>query len=451
MVPLPMRLFPDRGPWRNPAFRRVWSAAAVSTVGSRITRTALPIIAVSTLAASPRAAALLGAMSYGPGAVIGLIAGGWVDRRRKRTLLVIADLLRAALVLSLPLAHAFGALRLPHLYVVAAVVGAASTLFYLTELSYLPELFAEPGPDAAQAPDRSVGPGRKPGPPSHGGTPARPAVGASGDELIDANGISQATESVAEITGPAVAGGLIRAIGAPLAVTLDALSYLWSASFLRGLPDVAPAEASGARRPSIVDDLRIGCHALWRDPLIRRLALAELGTMLASGTFLGLYMLFALRELAIGQATLGIIIGFGGVGALLGALLAPRLAQVHATAWLAPLALVAQAAALLIPAATGGPALVVGFLIVHQLVGDGARTAYGVIAISLRQRRLAAATMGRANAALHAVGTALLLVAALGAGELAERLGLRTAMWIGMATGGLAVLPLLRLPPVTPR
>ena len=134
-----MRLFPDRGPWRNPAFRRVWSAAAVSTVGSRITRTALPIIAVSTLAASPRAAALLGAMSYGPGAVIGLIAGGWVDRRRKRTLLVVADLLRAALVLSLPLAHAFGALRLPHLYVVAAVVGAASTLFYLTELSYLPE------------------------------------------------------------------------------------------------------------------------------------------------------------------------------------------------------------------------------------------------------------------------------------------------------------------------
>src|SRR6185295_10897988 len=146
---------------------------------------------------------------YGPGAVVGLVAGGWVDRRRKRTLLVIADVLRALLVLSLPLAHAFGALTMAHVFAVAAAVGAASALFYLTELSYLPELV-------------------------------------TGELLVDANGITEATESVAEITGPALAGALIRAIGAPLAVTLDALSYLWSATFLRGLPDAPPA-TTGAR------------------------------------------------------------------------------------------------------------------------------------------------------------------------------------------------------------
>ena len=79
-----MRLLPDRGPWRVAAFRRVWTAAAVSAIGSRITRTALPVIAVSTLAVGPRAAALLGALYSGPGAIVGVVAGGWVDRHRKR-------------------------------------------------------------------------------------------------------------------------------------------------------------------------------------------------------------------------------------------------------------------------------------------------------------------------------------------------------------------------------
>jgi hypothetical protein len=292
-------------------------------------------------------------------------------------------------------------------------VGAAATaLFYLTELSYLPEL---------------VGP----------------------DTLVDANGITHATESVAEITGPALAGVLIRAIGAPLAVTLDALSYLWSWTFLRGLPDAPPADTADVR-PSMLRDLRAGLGALWRDPLIRRLALAELGTMVASGTFLGLYVFYVLDVLRLSEATLGVVIGFGGVGALLGAVLAPRLARVHPVAWLAPLMLLSEASALLIPAAAGGgAAIAIACLIAHQLVGDGARTAYGVMAISLRQRRLPPATMGRANAALHAMGTALMIVAAIGMGEVATHAGLTTAMWLGLSTGGLAVLPLLRLPAVT--
>lgn len=402
-----MRVFPDRGPWRIPAFRRVWTAAAVSAIGSRITRTALPVIAVSTLAVGPRAAALLGALSYGPGALVGLVAGGWVDRRRKRTLLVVADVARAVLVMSLPVAHYLGALHLAHLYVVAALVGAATALFYLTELSYLPELV-------------------------------------SADTLVDANGVTHATESIAEITGPAVAGALIQGIGAPLAVVLDALSYLWSATFLRGLPDAPPA-ASDART-SLLGDLRAGFAALWHDPLVRRLALAELGTMIASGTFVGLYVLYVLDVLALSEATMGVIIGFGGVGALLGAVIVPRLARVHTAVWLAPLMLVSEASALLIPAARGSAAIAIACLIAHQLVGDGARTAYGVLAISLRQRRLPPATMGRANAALQASGTALMIVAALATGELAARLGVRTTLWIGLATGGLAVLPLLRLP-----
>ncbi len=382
----------------------MWAAGAVSALGSRFTRTALPAIAVASLAASPRQAALLGALSYGPGAIVGLVAGGWIDRRSKRSILLATDLLRAALVASLPVAYGFGVLRLDHLYALAVLVGAATALFQLAELSYLPELLA-------------------------------------GDELIAANGITHATESIAEITGPAAAGVVIRGFGAPVAMILDALSYLWSAAFLRGLPDRPPGERGP--RASLAADLRIGLAALWRDPLIRRLAAAELGTMIASGAFLGLYMVFALRTLALDLATLGAVIGCGGVGALAGAVLAPRLAR--PIAWLPLLMLIWQASGLLIPAARGGVAVIVILLAGHQLVGDAARTAYGVIAISLRQRRLDPATMGRANAALHALGTGLALAASLVLGEVAERVGMRTALWIGLATGVLAVLPLVGL------
>jgi predicted MFS family arabinose efflux permease len=398
-------LFPERGPWRHRNFRRLWSAQVVSAMGSRVTRTALPIIAVKLLGVGALAAALLGALAYGPGAVVGLLAGGWVDRRSKRGLLIAADLIRFALVMSLPIAYWLDALGFVHVCIVASGVGACSALFRITTASYLPEVVA-------------------------------PA------ELLHANGVGEATESVAEIGGPAIAGPLIAGLGAALAVVLDAFSYLWSAAFLRGLPEgrPAPTPATGLRA-----DIAAGMRALWRDPIVRRLAIAEAIMMLGVGAFLGLYMIYVLDELALGEAAVGLVIACGGVGALLGALIAPRLLVHPAT--LVVLLVVSEGAALLIPAARGSHAAILSFLIVHQLVGDGAHTAYEVVTVTIRQQRIAADVLGRANGAFHAIMTASLLVSALASGLIADATDARTALWIGLGAGALSPLAMLGLRP----
>lgn len=372
-------------------------------MGSRITRTALPIIAVKTLGVGAPAAALLGSLGWGPGAVIGLVAGGWVDRRSKRSLLVWSDVIRAALVMSLPIAYWLGLLGFVHVCLVAGGVGAASAVFRITSASYLPDVVER-------------------------------------DELLDANGIGEATESVAEIAGPATAGPMIAILGAPIAVLADALSYLWSAAFLRGLPAGAPSSTAPA---SIGADIAAGLGAIWHDRVTRRLAIAEAIAMLGTGAFLGLYMIYVLDDLHLGEATIGLVISVGGVGALLGALIAPRLRVAPAT--LFALLVLSEGAALLIPAARGSLAAIIVLLVLHQLLGDGARTAYEVVTVTVRQQRIAGDVLGRANGAFHAIMTGALLVSALASGFLAEALGTRTALWLGLGVGALAPLALVGL------
>src|SRR5690348_1687787 len=185
----------DRGLWRHPDFLRLWAAQAISAFGSRITRTALPIIAVTTLGQPAVVLGVLAAMQLVPGVVLAMLAGGLVDRGRKRRILVTADLIRAGLVASLTLAWALGTLSMVQVVIVGAGVGAASALFQITDLAYLPALI-----------------GRR--------------------RLVEGNAKLETTEAIAEITGPASAGALIAALGAPLAVVIDAASYLWSAFML---------------------------------------------------------------------------------------------------------------------------------------------------------------------------------------------------------------------------
>ena len=195
--------------WRHADFRRLWSAQAISAFGSRITRTALPIIAVKALGEPESIIGILAAMQLAPGVVLALFAGGFVDRGRKRRILVAADLIRAAAVASLTVAWLVGVLSMVHVIVVGAVVGAASALFQITDVAYLPAL-----------------------------------IGAS--QLSAGNAKLEATEAIAEITGPASAGGLIAALGAPLAVAIDAASYVWSAFMLGRIRAVEPT-CAGAR------------------------------------------------------------------------------------------------------------------------------------------------------------------------------------------------------------
>jgi MFS family permease len=394
--------FPDAWPrdglWRHADFLRLWAAQIVSAWGSRITRTALPVIAVSILHEPPSGNGVLAALTLFPGMVLALFIGGIIDRSKKRTLLLTADLVRGLLVLSLPVAWWLGTLSMVHLVIVGAGVGAATTLFAITDNTYLPSLVGK-------------------------------------EQLLDANSKLEASEAVAEIGGPAAAGALISVLGAPLAVLVDACTYLWSGAFLLRIRDPGAPVGPPSRR-DIVGDLRIGLRAAFGHPVLRRIAIAQMAWYASAGAFIALYTPFVLTDVALDTISYGIVIGFGGAGGLLGALAARRL---HARHGLGPTLFMASAislaASLLIPLAQQPLWLALALLITHQVVSDGANVVVQVHSVTTQQTLLPQAVLGRATAALHVCAMGMMPIGALVFGFVADAIGTRNALWIGLGIG----------------
>ena len=406
------------GLWRHADFLRLWAAQAISAFGSRITRTALPIIAVTTLGQPEAVLGLLAAAQLAPGVALAMVAGGFVDRGQKRRILIAADLVRAALVASLTVAWAVGALTMAHVVIVGAAVGAASALFQITDVAYLPTLV-----------------GRR--------------------RLVEGNAKLQTTEAIAEITGPASAGALISALGAPLAVVIDAASYVWSAVMLGRIRAVekrrAPARATtdpAELAVATVADFRAGMRAVFGHALVRPILVSLMVWSIAGGFFMALYAAYCLRALALPASTFGVIVAMGGVGSLGGAALARRLSRalgVGRTLWVTSLC--SNACGLLIPlaATAGGRTTAIALLGVHQILGDGFAVAFIVLSVTLRQTVLPRELLGRANAATHVCTTGVLPVAALAAGALATAIGIHGAVWVGVVIGLAAPVALWRL------
>lgn len=388
---------------------RLWSAQAVSAFGSRITRTALPIIAVNTLGASETLIAVLVALNLAPGVIVATFAGGVVDRGRKRHILIGADVFRAAVVVSLTIAWAFGALSIGHAIAVGALVGGASALFQITDVAYLPTLLGKA-------------------------------------DLADGNAKLETTEAIAEITGPASAGVLIAALGAPLAVVIDAATYVWSAVMLARIRTADEPATLAAPERVILDDLRVGLRLVFRQPQVRSIVLAQMFASVEAGFFAALYALYCLRVLGLDEATFGLVIMMGGIGALLGTQLARpirRVLGIGPTILLA--ATISLAGALFIPLARGPYAVKLACLAAHQLLSDGWWMVFVIHSVTLRQTVLPKEMLGRANAAIYVVGVGLMPVAALVAGELAALTSIRFAVWVGVSIGVLGSLCLLPL------
>jgi len=404
--------------WGHADFLRLWAAQAISAFGSRITRTALPIIAVKTLGEPEAIVGILSALQLAPGVVLAMFAGGIVDRGHKRGILIASDVVRALLVASLTLAWLLGALSMLHVIVVGAAVGAASALFQITDVAYLPALIGK-------------------------------------RRLVEGNAKLETTEAVAEITGPASAGILIGALGAPLAVAIDAASYLWSAFMLGRIKTaekrprkVAAADDDVEDPPRTGEDFRIGLRAIFGHPIVRPIVLTLMVWSIAGGFFVALYTLFCLRTLGLSESMFGVIIAMGGIGSLAGAVLARHLAKrlgVGRTLLLTSTA--SLACGLLIPLAASGTsrAMTIGLLVAHQALGDGFSVAFVILAVTLRQTVLPRDVLGRANAAVHVCTVGVLPLAALAAGGLAQLIGIRSAVWVGVSIGLLAPLCLWRL------
>jgi MFS family permease len=391
--------------WTHENFRRLWAAQAVSAVGSRITRTALPIIAISSLNASATAVGVLSALTMAPGVVVALFAGGMIDRTRKRPLLIAMDVARAALLMTLPLAAAFGLLTMAQLVVVATLTGAATAIFLIAKSAYLPRLIET-------------------------------------RQLVDGNTKLQTTEAVAEIAGPSLAGILVQAVTAPVAIIVDAASFLWSAWWLQRI-DAAEGTAPPAVAQHPFADIVEGWRACSRHPIVFPLLLAQGTFGLFAGFFSTIYMIFTLRTLGLDAATIGVIIGVGGVGALWGAFVAAPLSHRLGYGRAIVLCLASWvAASMLIPAAEGQGWLTIPFLVAQQLIGDGFLSAYFILTVSVRQTALPEDVQARAGATFQVVEGLALPAGALIAGPLADVVGPGGVLWI--ALGG-ATIPLLIL------
>ena len=389
---------------RNRDFVRLWLAQSVSAFGARITREGLPILAVTTLAAPSGALGVLAAVGSGAALVVGLTAGGHIDRSRRRPILIGADVLRALVLASLPLAALLGFVCLPQLLVVAGLVAAASVAFDIASHAYLPALVGKP-------------------------------------HLLEGNAKLAATDALAEVGGPALAGLLFQWLTAPIAVAVNAFTYLASAAFLASLraPEPLPeAEPRVAWSQEVTQGFRFA----WAEPRVRALLLMSLAQGLFGGVFSALYILFALRTLGLPTSLLGIAIAFGGLGALAGSALGPWLARRLGVGPAILLSILCAAiSAIAISFAPTDRAGATGVLILTQITGDAFGVAGGVLIASLRQTLLPQSVLGRVGGAFHAAAGGAAILGALGGGALGELIGPRLALML--AGVGFLVIPLI--------
>jgi predicted MFS family arabinose efflux permease len=378
--------------WRHTDFTRLWSAHAVSAIGARITRDGLPLAAILTLDAQPAELGLLAALAMGPGIIVGFLSGGFVDRARRRLVLIAADLIRAAILLTIPVAAWFHVLSIAHLYIAAAAVGGANVLFEIASHAYLPALIGR-------------------------------------NSLIEGNAKLGATDSAAEIGGPALAGVLFQVFTAPAAILANVATYLVSGGFLAAIKKVeTPAQnIDGDWRNSIVE----GFVVIFRHPLVRPIFLMTASANGFFGAFFGaLYSVFAIRDLLLTPAMLGITIACGGIGAFAGAMFGPGLARAFGIGPAILLSLFLRGAfTLLVPLAYGPPGYAMIFLIAAQLAGDGFQVAAEISFSSLRQSILPLRLLGRAGAAFETGAGLTAIIGALAAGALAEVYGARAILW----------------------
>jgi len=371
--------------------------------------------AILNLRASPAQMGLLGATGTAPVLLIGLLAGVWVDRVRRRPLLVAADLGRAVLLLIIPLGLLLGALRIEHLYVLAALVGTLTVLYSVADQSALPGLVRR-------------------------------------EELVEANSRLGLSESLSEVGGQALGGSLVQWLTAPIAVLLDAASFVVSALFLTRIrtPEALPPKPE--ERGSVLAEIRDGLRFVGAEPRLRALALAAAATSFFGNFYGTLYALYLLRDLGFSPALVGISVAAGGVGSLVGATLAaPVTRRLGVGPALILCRLVSCLLGLLIPLAGGPRALAIGMVLAAQFAGDINGAIAAINETSLRQAVIPHRFLGRASASLDVLVQGAIPLGSLAGGVLGGLIGLRPTLLVASAGILLANLWLLTGPVRTVR
>jgi MFS family permease len=390
--------------WRHSGFMRLWAAQTVSSIGARIAREGLALASVLTVDAKPFQLGILAAFIMGPSVVVGFFAGGFVDRSRKRAIMIFADLLRALVLLSVPVAAGFRLLTMEQLYVVGALIGGANVLFDISDHAYLPHLISR-------------------------------------EDLMEGNTKLATTESLAEVGGPALAGILVQSLTAPFAIAVNAATYIVSALFLGAITMTEQVAEHPKIRPTLLSDLAQGFSALSDVPVLRPLLFMSIVSPLFGGVFSALYVIFAIKTLGLSPALMGLTVAVGGVGSLAGTAISRHFAARVGVGKAITLGfLVSAVSAVFVPLASGPLVLKVASLMVAQFVGDSMAVAAMIPAASLRQSLIPRDRLGRAAAFLSVGAGASAVIGALAGGALGSAFGPRAALFAAVA--GLILMPL---------
>lgn len=382
----------------------------MSLVGSGVALLALPLTAVLTLRATAFQMGVLRAMQYAPALVFGLFACVYIDRVRRRPVLIAADLGRAALLGSIPLAAALGALSMGYLYVVALVVGVLTIIFEVAYVAFLPVLVGR-------------------------------------DQLVPANGRLKASQAIANIVGPGLAGALVQALAAPIAIAAGALSFLVSVVFLAvtRAPEPRPTPPASA---DIQREIGEGMRLVLRHPILRATLLSSGITNLFSAIFNALYVLYLARGLAVSPVGIGAIVQAGGLAGLVGALLAGAVAWRVGTDHALVIGMgLMGVGGLVVPFVGRSAALTLPALAVSFAVGAVGDALYNINVVSLRQAITPDHLQGRVTASLRFVIWGAQPFGALRGGVLGERVGLRAALGVAVA-GWFVALAVLAASPI---
>lgn len=401
--------------WRHPDFLKLWAGETVSVFGSQVTVLAVPTVAILILHAGPFQVGILSALEFLAFPTLGLVAGVYADRWRRRPIMIVCDIGRALALGSIPAAFVLGLLTLEQLYLVALLTGIFTVFFDVSYQSYMPVLVDRPN-------------------------------------LIEGNTKLEISRSTAQVAGPAVAGFLIQWIGGAKAVAIDAASFLLSALALALIrkpePDPRPSTVSGPT--GFIPEMREGIEVVFRSPILWRIAGCTATSNLGSNMIFGaVFLIFAYRQLHLSAGVVGLIFAVGSVGGLIGALVAAWVARrlgIGPTLGFTPV--VGGLALLAMPLAiVGAPVLV---LAAAGFIEGLTVPIYNISQVSLRQAITPDRVQGRMNATMRTIVWGTIPLGAFVGGMLGITIGLVQTILLGGILSTLAALwiflgPVIRL------
>jgi MFS family permease len=394
---------------------KLWVGDTVSQFGSQVTLLAVPTVAILVLHAGPFQVGVLSALEFLAFPTLGLVAGVYADRLRRRPIMIVCDLGRMLALGSIPVAFLVNALTLEQLYVVALLTGIFTVFFDVSYQSYLPVLVDRPN-------------------------------------LLEGNTKLEISRSVAQVSGPAIAGFLIQWIGGAKAVAIDALSFLISAVALSAInkpePQPRPSTANGAT--GFVPEIKEGLEVVFKNPILWRIAGCTATFNLGSNMVFGaVFLVFAYRQLRLSAATVGIIFAVGSIGGLVGAFLATWVAR---KLGLGPTLAIATAAGGLAILATPVALVIAPVAVLAALGFLGGLTGpiYNISQVSLRQAITPDRVQGRMNATMRTIVWGTIPLGAFVGGILGTGIGLVQTIVLGGILSMLAALwivlgPVIRL------